>query len=66
MTDKQTSRLTRALLQTADEMRDAGVIDAATHGKITLRHLGQDAAPSVEPISGEECVSTKDQTRRTT
>jgi putative transcriptional regulator len=48
------SRLTRALLETADDMRRAGVVDAATHAKITLRHLGDNADGMAEPISGEE------------
>jgi putative transcriptional regulator len=33
--------LTTALLETADDMHRAGVMDAATHEKITLRHLGE-------------------------
>jgi len=44
-------------------MRDAGVIDAATHDKITLRHLGQHAAPRVEPISGEDIRRLREQAR---
>ena len=32
----QPSRLTKALLETADDMRRAGVMNAATHAKITL------------------------------
>ncbi len=47
------SRLTKALLETADDMRRVGVIDEATHGKITLRHLGGEAGVA-EPLSGEE------------
>jgi putative transcriptional regulator len=34
------SRLAAALLETADDMRRVGVMDTATHEKITLRHLG--------------------------
>jgi putative transcriptional regulator len=53
------TRLTAALLETADDMRRAGVMDAATHGKITLRHLGEkDAVPA--PISGEEIRSLRE------
>jgi putative transcriptional regulator len=48
------SRLTRALLETADDMRRAGVMDAAAHEKITLRHLGEQPDAAAEPISGEE------------
>lgn len=49
----RTSRLTQALLETADDMRRAGVLDAAGHAKITLRHLGSEAG-MVEPLSGDE------------
>ena len=48
------SRLAKALLETADDMRRVGLMDAATHEKITLRHLGSKAGISVEPISAEE------------
>jgi putative transcriptional regulator len=48
------SRLTKALLETAADMRRAGVMDAATHAKITLRHLGDTGMPMVEPITGDE------------
>ena len=56
MTTKKThsSRLTRALLETADDMRRAGVMDAATHAKITLRHLGDKANGIAEPITGAQ------------
>ncbi|MEA2726091.1 MAG: putative transcriptional regulator, partial [Acetobacteraceae bacterium] len=61
MTKKtQPSRLARALLETADDMRGAGVIDTATHEKITLRHLGERPDPTVEPISGEEIRSLRE------
>jgi putative transcriptional regulator len=48
------SRLTKALLETADDMRRAGVMDAAAHEKITLRHLGGQPEAGAEPITGEE------------
>ena len=51
---KQPSRLTKALLETADDMRRAGVVDEITHAKITLRHLGDKAHVATEPISGED------------
>jgi putative transcriptional regulator len=54
MTTKEPSRLTKALLETADDMRRAGIIDALTHAKVTLRHLGNKAAVVTEPISGPE------------
>jgi putative transcriptional regulator len=54
MTAKEPSRLTKALIETADDMRRAGVIDALTHAKVTLRHLGNKADVVTEPISGPE------------
>jgi len=35
----KTSRLTKALLETAKDMKDAGVLGKATYEKITMRHL---------------------------
>lgn len=51
---KKPSRLTKALLETADDMRRAGVMDAAAHAKITLRHLGERGDVVAEPITGPE------------
>src|SRR5438105_1672909 len=50
----QPSRLTTALLETADDMRQVGVIDAATHSKITLRHVGANTTTMAEPMSGDD------------
>jgi putative transcriptional regulator len=36
----KTSGLAKALLKTAGDMRKAGLLDKATHDKITMRHLG--------------------------
>lgn len=49
---KKPSKLAAALLRTADEMRAAGLLDRATHEKITIRHLGLQAAPKVTPMTG--------------
>jgi putative transcriptional regulator len=48
------SRLTKALLETADDMRRVGVMGDATHQKITLRHLAGKAAGTDEPITGKD------------
>ena len=50
----KSSRLTKALLATADDMRRAGILDEPSHQKITLRHLGEQAGVAAEPITGEE------------
>jgi putative transcriptional regulator len=55
MTKKKTpSRLTEALLETADDLHRIGIMDDATYRKITIRHLGALALRSAEPISGEQ------------
>lgn len=54
------SRLTAALLETADDMRRVGVLDAATHEKITLRHLGDTASIAAAPITGDEIRSLRE------
>ena len=63
MTTKKThsSRLTRALLETADDMRRAGVMDAATHAKITLRHFSDKANGIAEPITGDEIRTLREE-----
>ena len=57
----RSSRLTRALLETADDMRRAGVMDAVTHAKITLRHLGDKANGIAEPITGDEIRTLREE-----
>jgi putative transcriptional regulator len=51
---KTPSRLTKALLETARDMRKAGVLDDASYDKITMRHLGEKGAPKVAPIRPEQ------------
>jgi putative transcriptional regulator len=57
------SRLMRALLETADDMRRTGVMDAAAHDKITLRHLGGQTAETAEPITGAEIRALRERAR---
>jgi hypothetical protein len=45
------NRLTTALLETADDLRRVGVMDATKHLKITLRHLGETHALPDWPCS---------------
>jgi putative transcriptional regulator len=58
---KQPSRLTKALLETADDMRRAGIMDDMAHAKITLRHLGDKADGIAEPITGEEIRTLREE-----
>jgi putative transcriptional regulator len=49
------------LLEMAGAQRRLGIMDEATFRKITVRHLGPDAPPTAEPISGEEIRSVREQ-----
>jgi putative transcriptional regulator len=51
---KKISPLAKALLETADDMRKAGLMDKATHEKITLRHLGATGVPKARSITGPQ------------
>lgn len=57
---KKLSNLTAALLESAEDLHDAGLLSEGTYGKITLRHLGPDAPPTAEPISAEEIRSVRE------
>jgi putative transcriptional regulator len=54
MKKRKRSKLAGALLETANDMRAAGLLDRATHEKITLRHLGPETAPKLAPITGAQ------------
>jgi putative transcriptional regulator len=46
--------LTKSLLETAGDMRKAGLMDRASHEKITLRHLGAADASKAAPRTGRK------------
>jgi putative transcriptional regulator len=54
MTTKKPRRLTREILEMAEAQRGLGIMDAAMHEKITLRHLGDQAAATAEPMTAED------------
>jgi putative transcriptional regulator len=51
---KKVSPLGKALLETADDMRSVGLMDRASHAKITLRHLGAADRPTAAPITAAQ------------
>ncbi len=51
---RKPSRLTKALLETAGDMRKGGLLDAAGLDKITMRHLGPRETATITPITGDE------------
>ena len=58
---KEVSRLTQELFEMADGMHRIGVMDDATHEKITIRHLGRQPVGTAELITGEEIRRLREQ-----
>jgi putative transcriptional regulator len=60
--ESRASRLTREILETANTLRDVGILDDADYGKITMRHLGR--APSeLAPLSGADIRGLRERAR---
>jgi putative transcriptional regulator len=57
------SRLAKALLETAEGMRKAGLLDRSTYDKITLRHLGPKDTPKVAPITAEQIRAMRERAK---
>ncbi|MBM4288860.1 MAG: helix-turn-helix domain-containing protein [Deltaproteobacteria bacterium] len=51
---KKTTRLTQALLETANDMHKAGILTDEAYGKITMRHLRTEDKDGSEPLTGED------------
>jgi putative transcriptional regulator len=62
-TAKKPSRLTKALLETAADMRKGALLDAAGLGKITMRHLGAQESVTIEPITSDEIRTLRERAR---
>jgi putative transcriptional regulator len=60
---KKVSPLTKALLETAGDMRKAGLMDRASHEKITLRHLGAAGKPKPAPITASQIRAMRDRAK---
>jgi putative transcriptional regulator len=63
MIKKKTNRLAEAILETAGDMRRLGIMDNATHQKITIRHLDAQAVRAADPISAEEIRRLRERAR---
>ena len=48
------SRLTRAILETAKDMKQAGIMDEVTCAKITMRHLGAKETAELPSLTGKD------------
>jgi putative transcriptional regulator len=60
---KTISPLAKALLETAGDMRKAGLMDKASHEKITLRHLGAAGTPKAAPITGPQIRAMRERAK---
>jgi len=59
---KKPSQLTKAILSTAKDMHEGGVLNEAEYKKITMRHLKKKHHPSlIEPITAEEIRVLREQ-----
>ena len=59
--NKKPSRLTQALLETAKDMRSAGILDEAAYTKITMRHLDVKNEADIEPLTGDDIRTMREQ-----
>lgn len=57
---KKSSRLTKALLETAKDMFKGNVLDEKSYKKITMRHLGKENIPKIDPMTSEEIRSLRE------
>jgi len=51
---KKISKLTEAILETAEGMHRIGILDDEEYNKITVRHLGPQPLPTAKPLSSRE------------
>jgi len=58
---KKLSKLTEAILETAEGMHRIGMLDDDEYRKITVRHLGVEPLPTAKPISAKEIRSLREQ-----
>lgn len=61
--EKKTSRMAKALLETAGDMRSGGLIDQVAHDKITMRHLGPRELAKADPVTPEDVKTIREQAR---
>ena len=54
MKKKKASRLTKALLEVAADMRKADILDVGAYEKITMRHLSPKDLPRISPVTAAQ------------
>jgi putative transcriptional regulator len=63
MTKKKMTRLTKALLATAEDMHRTGILSKPAYVKITKRHLGKEAAAAAHPLSASEIRTVRERSK---
>lgn len=58
---KKSSRLTKAILETAKDMRKSGIMGHKAYAKITKRHLKEENCPKIDPITSDEIRALREQ-----
>ncbi|MDD2902059.1 MAG: transcriptional regulator [Syntrophales bacterium] len=58
---KKPSRLMQAVLETAKDMQQAGILTDEAYGKITMRHLGVKDKSKLEQLTGEDICAIREQ-----
>ena len=59
--NKKPSQLAQAMLETAKDMRQVGLLDEAAYAKITMRHLGVKEKVEGEPLTGKDIRTMREQ-----
>lgn len=57
------SRLTKELLEMADDMHRIGIMGDAVYNKITMRHLGKKPMTTAQPLTAEEIRKMRERAR---
>ena len=52
--ERKPTRLTKALLETAKDMRQGGILGEAAYEKITMRHIGAQGLAQIAPLTAED------------
>ena len=60
---KKPSRLTDALLETAKDMHDVGIMNDADYAKITMRHIDKVRMASVRPLTPTDIRALRERAR---
>ena len=59
--NKKPSRLGQAMLETAKDMRQLGLLDETIYTKITMRHLGVKEKVEGKPLTGRDIRAMREQ-----